>query len=291
MTETMGALAAEWFASASFRRAEPVTQKRRRAAVEECLRETLKDGLLRDCLTSVFSASHVRALRDRKADTMAAANQRIKVLSVLCGWAAENERMAANPCRDVKKIAYATDGFYAWTRADVARYVERHPPGTKAHLALALLLYTGVRRSDAVLIGRQHIIDDTIRFVPHKTRKQKPEPLIIPLLPALREVMKATPHSACDTVLETDWSRPYASGNAFGNKLKDWTDAAGLPECSAHGLRKLAAISMAEGGATVPQLMAAFGWSTPAQAMHYTKKAQQAVLAASAMPLIGRIGA
>ena len=192
----------------------------------------------------------------------------------------------------MKKLSYTTEGFYSWTRADVAKYVEAHPLGTKAHLALALLLYSGVRRSDAVLLGRQHIIDDTIRFVPLKTRKKKPEPLIIPLLPALREVMEATPHTAeCLTVLENEWGRPYASGNAFGNKMKGWCKAAGLDECSPHGLRKLAAISMAEGGASVQQLMAAFGWSTPGQAIHYIKKANQAKLASQAMPLIGRIGA
>ena len=292
---TMGELSALWFGSAAFQRAEPTTQRRRRSTVEGCLQEPLKpedpNRTVRDVPVAAFTAAHVRTLRDRKAARMGAANQRIKVLSALFSWAIEAGQATSNPCRDVKKIAYASDGFYTWTREDIAKFVERHPLGTKAHLALALLLYTGVRRSDAVLIGRQHIRGDSIVFVPAKTKKKKPTPLTIPLLPVLREVIEATPHSAeCLTILETEWSRPYASGNAFGNKVKDWCIAAGLPECSAHGLRKLAAVSMAEAGATVQQLMASFGWSTPAQAIRYIEKASQAKMAAAAMPLIGRIG-
>jgi site-specific recombinase XerD len=41
----------------------------------------------------------------------------------------------------------------------------------------------------------------------------------------------------------------------------NWCDAAGLPHCSAHGLRKAAAVVLVENGATGPGLCAVFGWS------------------------------
>ena len=44
----------------------------------------------------------------------------------------------------------------AWTDAEIAEYEARHPIGSKARLALALLLYTGQRRSDVVTMGRPH---------------------------------------------------------------------------------------------------------------------------------------
>jgi hypothetical protein len=44
-------------------------------------------------------------------------------------------------------------------------------------------------------------------------------------------------------------------------KMNDWFDAAGLPHCSSHGLRKAAAVIPAENGATAPELCAIFGWS------------------------------
>ena len=64
-----------------------------------------------------------------------------------------------NPARDVKTVKSATGGYYTWTIVDVEKYIERHPLGTKAHLALALLLFTGARRQDMVTFGKQHVRD------------------------------------------------------------------------------------------------------------------------------------
>jgi hypothetical protein len=50
-------------------------------------------------------------------------------------------------------------GFHSWTREEVEQFEARHLIGTKARLAMALLLYTGQRRSDVVLFGRQHVRD------------------------------------------------------------------------------------------------------------------------------------
>src|SRR5262249_54720872 len=48
-------------------------------------------------------------------------------------------------------------GFHTWTEDEIAKYRKRHAPGTKARLALELLLQTGHARSDAVRMGRQHV--------------------------------------------------------------------------------------------------------------------------------------
>jgi len=61
---------------------------------------------------------------------------------------------------------------------------------------------------------------------------------------------------------------------------------AGLPECTAHGVRKAGATIAAENGATTHQLMAIFGWDTLKQAEAYTKAADQKRLAESSMHLI-----
>jgi len=62
---------------------------------------------------------------------------------------------------------------------------------------------------------------------------------------------------------------------------------AALPDCSAHGLRKAAATSFAEAGATAYQLMAWFGWKSLKKAERYTRAADQKKLAASVVQLIG----
>src|SRR5262245_66589890 len=94
---------------------------------------------------------HVRQIRDALKSTPGAANQRLKALKALFAWACEDvpEMAAQNPTLGVKKIRYATSGFHSWTPAEIAQYRERHSLGTRARLALDLLLYTGGRREDA----------------------------------------------------------------------------------------------------------------------------------------------
>jgi hypothetical protein len=51
--------------------------------------------------------------------------------------------MKSNPARDVRRIKHETKGFHTGAPVEFAQFEERHPLGTKAYLALALLLYTG----------------------------------------------------------------------------------------------------------------------------------------------------
>jgi integrase len=76
------------------------------------------------------------------------------------------------------------------------QYKQRHPIGTKARLAFALLMFLGVRLGEVVTLGRQHVKDGWLRFVPGKTRYKRmrvSEKPILPILPALsRRVRAAT---------------------------------------------------------------------------------------------------
>jgi site-specific recombinase XerD len=51
------------------------------------------------------------------------------------------------------------EGFIAWTEENVAAYERRWPLGTRQRVWLDVLLYTGLRRGDAVRVGRQHVRD------------------------------------------------------------------------------------------------------------------------------------
>ena len=57
---------------------------------------------------------------------------------------------------------------------------------------------------------------------------------------------------------------------------------------SAHGVRKIAATTCADNGATVHQLMAIFGWKTAQMAEHYTKEANRRRLAMGGAHMLGR---
>jgi integrase len=93
------------------------------------------------------------------------------------------------------------------------------------------------------------------------------------------------------TYIVTAFGKPYTP-NGFGNWFRRMCDAAGLSQCSAHGLRKAGATFAAENGATEHQLMAIFGWESPKQAASYTRKANRQRLARDGMHFVtpGRTG-
>jgi integrase len=282
-------LVGQYYASSEFRRLEPSTQNGRRGILDSLCDEPVSDDNRNTIGTLPFASmptSKVRALRDRKSELPEAANGRVKALRQVFKYAIAAEIPGAerNPARDVPYIKSGSQGFHTWTIDEVRQYIEKHPIGTKAYLALALLLFTGQRRSDVVAFGRQHTKNGWLTFTQLKNRNRKPVTLSIPVLPWLQAAIDAGPCGDL-TYLVTEFRRPFTS-NGFGNKFRDWCDQAGLPHCSAHGLRKAGACIAAENGATEKQLMAIFGWQTMKEAAHYTKMANQKKLAASAMSLL-----
>jgi integrase len=284
---TLGWLAATYFAAVEFTVLPTVSQSTRRRIIEACLREPIRPASpdkLALCPLPLLSAVHIRMLRDRRADKPGAANNRLKYVGSMLSWAVERNLIRSNPARDVKPLRYATDGFHAWTPDEVKQFEAHHEVGTKARLALALMLYLGVRRGDVVTLGRQHVRDGVIRFVPLKTRRKKMHAIEIPILPELAKIIEASPTGDL-TFLMTEWGKPFTA-NGFGGWFRDRCNEAGLPQCSAHGLRKAGATIMAERGATDRQLMAMFGWESSRQATTYTASADRKRLAAEAARLM-----
>lgn len=265
---------------------EEDTRRVRRRLLERICLSTLPNGVQRGTLPySRMEPKHVRDIRDERADRPEAANSMVKALRQVFAWAVEYEYMESNPAKDVTKLAPTNpDGWHTWTPEEVAQYEARHPIGTKAHLAMSLLLYTGVRRSDVVTFGRQMERDGWLHWTEHKGRRKIRKDRALPILPPLRVAIDACP-SDNFTYLVTAYGKPFTS-NGFGNKFKDWCREAGLPHCTAHGLRKAGATMAAENGATEYELMAIFGWESPKQAAIYTKKANRRKLAGNAMHLI-----
>lgn len=284
---TMGWLASLYFGSVEFRRLDATSKKRRRSIIEECLDEPLKPGsmhIIRDCPVAKFSSAHVKMLRDRKAEVPGTANNRKKYISAMFGWAIENKVASSNPARDVKRIDYATDGFHTWSVDEVAQFIKRHPAGTKAYLALGILLFLGVRGGDVVKLGPGMVSNGVIRMVPRKTRHKRVEESFKPILPVLADIIAKSPTGRF-TYLETERRKPFSAAG-FGNWFKDRCVEAKVPG-SAHGLRKAGATILAEAGATDRQLMAVYDWTTEKQANTYTRAANRKRLAASGMGLIG----
>jgi integrase len=287
-------LVAGYYDAANFRTLDASTQRVRRGLLDLICASTTKAGTRRgDLPFARMEPRHIRELRDQKLDFPEAANGRVKALRRLFAWAMESDLANRNPAADVAYLAGSGDGFHTWTIDEVHQFELKHPIGSKARLALALLLYTGVRRSDVVKLGRQMEREGALHFTEKKGANSRalgrkksaaPKRHVLPILPALRAVIDATP-SGTLAYLVTSFGQPFTAAG-FGNKFRAWCNEAGLPHCSAHGLRKAGATIAAENGATAHQLMALFGWTTIKQAEGYTRLANRERLASEAMHLL-----
>lgn len=214
--------------------------------------------------------------RDRRRETPAQANNFLKAMRGLFQWALEAEHVDTNPTDGVRGFLLKTDGFHAWTEEEIARFEGHWPIGTRERLALAVLLYTGLRRGDAAGIGRQHIKDEIISLRTEKTGIQ----IVIPILPELSKIIAAS--RTGDMALIATESGRAMTKESFGNWFRDACKAAGVPG-SAHGLRKAGATRAANNGATVAQFEAIYGWSGGKMASLYTRHADRVRLAREAM--------
>jgi integrase len=174
------------------------TRHVRRRVLESTWEEPIAPGMretFADCPLDRMSGKAVRILRGRKRAVPDAANTRVKAISRVWAWAIEEEigGVTTNPARDVARLrSKRQGGHHAWTLDEVAQYEQHHPRGTKAHLALSLLINTGCRRGDVILLGRRHVRDGWLKYTQQKNRKHNPVPVDIPLLPALRDVIDAS---------------------------------------------------------------------------------------------------
>jgi len=281
-------LCTRYFAEcAEYKRLDARTQHVRRQILEATFDEPIapvSSKFFRDFPLSRMTADAVEVLRDRKIQTPESANARLKAMRQVFKFGVKKSLAPSNPARDVEYFKSGSTGFHTWTPEEVQQFEERHPVGSKARLALALMLFTGQRRSDIIRFGKQHTKGGKLTFTQYKGRNRKPKRLTLPILPALQRVIDGTPCGDL-TFLVNDWGRPFTDAG-FGNKFRDWCNQAGLRHCSAHGLRKAGATVAANNGATSRQLMAIFGWDTLKEAERYTREADQWRLANAAMHML-----
>jgi integrase len=190
---------------------------------------------------------------------------------------------ADDPTHGIRGTKIKTDGYRTWTEADIEAFEARHPVGSRARLALALLLYTAQRRSDVVRMGRQHVRNGALSVRQQKTGRA----LEIPVHPALQAVLDATPSHHL-TFLTTQAGKPFSPAG-FTNWFRDMCNEAGLPRgTSAHGLRKAACRRLAEAGCSAHLIAAVSGHRSLREVQRYTEAADQARMARSAMEAVTR---
>ncbi len=292
--DTFRDLCQRYLASSRFKADNnPTRQRRVRGILESCCQEATKPGsslYIGDTSLVTLDASHVNVLRDRKAAFSAAANKRVKEVRRVFNWYQEEHpnKNIPNPAARVKLLKRKVKGFHSWTLEEVARFERCHPLGTAARLTLDLILYTAVRRSDVVKLGRKHVTHDGwLHFEVGKTGVELDMPIIEPLAGSIAAFIEANKgtlagNANADSFLVTAYGKAFSPAG-LGNRVRQWCDEAGLPHCAAHGVRKATSARLAELGCTEEEIAAITGHLDLDQIRVYTRGARRKLMAENAL--------
>jgi integrase len=206
-----------------------------------------------------------------------AAQKLRKELKRLFGYAVKLGWLASNPVDHIRPLKLRTDGFHSWTDKEVEQYQNHWAVGTRQRLALELILWTGKRIGDAAKLGPQHIIENTLVSVDSKTQKLSEIALSKDVLLALAAVGEAHGY-----LITGSHGRGY-SEKSLSQTFSEWCNQAGLPHCSAHGLRKTITRRMAESGLTNAEMKSITQHTADAELAVYTRGVNQKNLSTKAI--------
>jgi integrase len=223
-----------------------------------------------------LETKHVNRIIDERAETPVAAMHLRSRLNSVMKWAIGDGQIRENPITASKKVSTRTDGYRTWTDQDVVAYRARWPEGTVQRLAMELLLFTGLRRSDVVRIGWPDEKGGAIHVTTQKS--QHMTTLEIPIHPVLQRHIDLVPRDYA-TFLQTEQGEAR-SPNALTNWIGEAADEAGLPsDSSPHGLRKAACRMLAEAGCSAHMIQAITGHKHLTEVQTYTRAVEQRHLA------------
>jgi integrase len=277
-------LIVRWYRSADYAGAGEKTQHVTRLIVEHLRAEFGNDRV------DGFTFEHIEAIllrtvkkrRDAKGRMVGgpeAASRLRKHLNRLFNHGIRVGMITTNPVTIAAPLKKPrSTGFHTWSDDEIAQFQARHPLGSKPRLALEIMLWTAQRGGDTRLFGAKQIRGGRISYKQGKTGKD----LWLPIAPQLAAAIRAMPALGIEAYLVAEHGRPF-SPKGFGNWFREQCDAAELPHCTAHGLRKAAARRAAQLGAGNAGLKAVGGWSNDREVATYTAGVDQAALAADTL--------
>lgn len=127
----------------------------------------------------------------------------LQTIKISMGHADESRIRPDDPTIGLRKLRTGSSCYRTWTAAEIETFYEKHPTGSRARLALDLMLHIGQRRDGIVRMGRQHVRDG-ILILRQSTTGTEVE---IPLHPALRSSLDALPNKNM-TFLLTEYGKP-----------------------------------------------------------------------------------
>lgn len=213
-----------------------------------------------------------------------AAKKLRKELVRLFDFAIKMKMIGDNPAAQAERVKAKAGTFHTWNEDEIAQYRAHHAIGTKARLAMELILWTAQRKGDAFLFGPGDLENDRFGITQGKTGKA----MRLSMAPQLRAAIDAMPPEKGEgPYLRTSYGKAFQSAAAFGNWFRKQVNEAGLPgRCAAHGLRKAMMRRGAERGLSQQQLKAMSGHSRDEEVRVYTQAANQEIMNAEAVAII-----
>lgn len=276
---SFNALAVAYYRSSGFVTLAKTTQGTYRRIIE---RFRAKHG---DKPVARLERQNIEAMLDGMAETPEAANNLLKILKVMFKLALRRGMVRADPTAGVARIVNRSDGHQCWAATDMNRFNDHWPAGSKERLAMLLLLDTGQRRGDVVGMGWHNVRNGALEVVQGKTGQA----VTVPILPTLRDALAACPKEG-PAFLVTAYGQPFTSAG-FGNWFGEAARAAGLARLTAHGLRKTAAVRLADAGCTTHEIAAITGHQSLKEVERYTQKANRVANARAATVKLGKAAA
>ena len=242
-----------------------------------------------DLRVADLEASDILALRDKRAETPAAANYLVRVLSAAISWGIPRGYRRDNPCEHVRKLKIG-EGWAPWSW-EMIEIVEQHAPRWMWH-ATALALYTGQRQADIIAMSRAKVRNGTIEVKQEKTGRE----LIIPAHQKLLSVLESMDKSSVQILTNTrgtPWTQDGFRASWNGELEPPHQTRGVLPRSHPlwpikrrglvfHGLRKSAVVTLLEAGCTDAEVAAITGQSRQ-MIEHYSRMVNQRKLAAAAI--------
>ncbi len=263
-----------YYQTAAFTRLSDATRQTYRGILERFRAE------YGDLPVARLEEQHIMVILDKKAATPAAANNLRRMLRAIMKLAKQRKMIKLNPMTEIEPMRYKVKGFKDWSDEEIKLFADFYAMGTRERLALELLLCAAPRRSDAVRLKRANVTGGRLIYRQKKTDAE----INIPLLPQLEAAIAALPmREKQELFLETQFGEAFTE-TGFYNWFTDKARKAGVPKGrSPHGLRKACCRRLAEAGCSPHEIMSVSGHVTLKEVERYTKAANRARLANSAI--------
>lgn len=271
-----------------------VTQQKVRAVIEDFRkgRGTRPVGLVTfEAIDKIIAKKLIKTGTGNKTKGgLHAARKLRKELVRLFDFAVKLEMCPTNPVRQAEKVkapaGLKTTGFHSWTETEIKQYRDFHGLGTRERLAMELLLWTDQRRCDVIKMGKAQIQNGRLPITQQKTGVV----MWVAVAPQLLEAIVAMPAELTSPFcfLVTAYRKTPLKKESFGVWFKKACVAAGLPHCTAHGLRKATLRRMAELEMANKSMKSISGQKRDETLAGYIEDANQVRLADSAITALAR---